>query len=39
MASGRSIPHLDTEGELKFGLMAASTRDTGRAIKQTEEEG
>ena len=39
MASGRSIPHLDTDGELKFGLMAASTRDTGRATSNMEEEG
>ena len=38
-ASGRLTPHLDMEEELKFGQMAASTRDTGRPIKQMAEEG
>lgn len=37
-ASGRLIPHLDMEEELKFGRMAASTRDTGRPIKLMAEE-
>ena len=38
-ASGRLTPHLDMEEELKFGQMAASTRDTGRPIKLMAEEG
>ena len=37
-ASGRLTPHLDMVEELKFGQMAASTRDTGRPIKQMAEE-
>ena len=37
--SGKLTPRLDMEGELKYGQMAASTKDTGRPIKLMEEEG